>query len=78
MSNLPREPGVGERYDCEQHQPSASNMLMLQAISPDGPSVLAKPEEEFVSSLTGLFLGLKLASLLQDESLYVLNTVKHY
>lgn len=32
MSNLPREPGVGERYDCRQHQPSASNTLVSQPI----------------------------------------------
>lgn len=38
MSDLPREPGVGEKYDCGHRQPSASNMLMLQAISSRGPS----------------------------------------
>lgn len=38
MSDLPREPGVGEKYDCGRHQPSASNVLMLQAISPRRPS----------------------------------------
>lgn len=38
MSDLPKEPGVGEKRDCGHHQPSASNMLMLQAISPRRPS----------------------------------------
>lgn len=44
MLNLPREHGVGEKYDCRRHQPSASNMLMLQAISPNRPSFQAEPE----------------------------------
>ena len=50
MSNLPREPGVEERYDCRHHQPSAPNMLMSQAISPNRPSVQAEPEQAFVSA----------------------------
>lgn len=45
MLNLPREPGMGEKYDCGHHQPSASNMLMLQAISPNRPSYQAEPEQ---------------------------------
>lgn len=33
VSNLPRELGVGDKYDQRHKQPSAPNMLMLQKIS---------------------------------------------
>lgn len=36
MSDLPREPGVGEKEDRRHRQPSASNVLMLQAVGPGG------------------------------------------
>lgn len=36
MSDLPREPGVGETEDREHRQPSASNALMLQAVGAAG------------------------------------------
>lgn len=58
MSNLPGESGVGERHDCRHQQPSASNMLVSQPISPNRPAVQA--DQEFVSAatkLTGLFQG---------------------
>lgn len=50
MSNQRRECGVGERYDFRHQQPSASNTLMSQPISPNHPAVQA--DQEFVLAAT--------------------------
>lgn len=49
VSNLPRELGVGEKYDHSHKQTSAPNMLMLQKISLQRSCLQEQPEKAKLS-----------------------------